>query len=192
MLTLFPYLLRSTWVFDDVRTGLKEEVFVLGMTEMISRLVETKGIPNATKGFALSFSDQPFDGYDAELKWLSSDESQVVPDQDGNASAPAGNWYRGLIAGEEMAGWRWGRLHRVRWPHALGERPGLKRLSVGPFGTGGGVSLVRSASHGDRPPFAVTGGSTYRLVVDLGDPTQALSVSPTGQSVVRMVPSRRR
>ena len=28
----------------------------------------------------------------------------------------------------------------------------------------------------------MTGGSTYRLVVDLGDPSQALSVSPTGQS----------
>jgi penicillin amidase len=85
-------------------------------------------------------------------------------------------------AGVEMAGWRWGRLHRVRWPHALGERSGLKRLSVGPFATSGGDSIVRSASHGDRPPFTVTGGSTYRLVVDLADSTQALSISPTGQS----------
>jgi hypothetical protein len=105
MLTLFPYLLESTWVFDDERTGLKEEAFVLGMTEMITRLVESKGIPNATKGFALSFSDQPFDRYDAELKWLSSDDSQVVADQEGNTSVLAGNWYRGLVAGEEMTGW---------------------------------------------------------------------------------------
>lgn len=85
-------------------------------------------------------------------------------------------------AGADIAGWRWGRLHRVRWPHALGERPGLRRLSVGPFATSGGISIIRAATHGNRPPFRVTGGSTYRLLVDLGDSRQALSVSPTGQS----------
>jgi hypothetical protein len=105
MLTLYPYLLHSTWVFDDERTGLKEEAFVLGMTEMISRLVETKGIPNAAKGFSLSFSDQPFDDYDADLKWLKSDDSQIVTDQDGTASPLAGNWYQGIVAGEQMTGW---------------------------------------------------------------------------------------
>ena len=40
MLTIHPYLLHETWVFDDPRTGLKEEAFVCGATEMISRLVE--------------------------------------------------------------------------------------------------------------------------------------------------------
>jgi hypothetical protein len=37
VLTIFPYLLGQTWVFDDPRAGLKAEAFVLGMTEMISR-----------------------------------------------------------------------------------------------------------------------------------------------------------
>ena len=106
MLKLYPYLLGSNWVFDDERTGLKEEAFVLGMTEMISRLVETKSIANAAKGFSLSFSDHPFDGYDAELKWLKSDDSQIVTGQeDGTASPLAGNWYQGIVAGEEMTGW---------------------------------------------------------------------------------------
>ena len=55
-LTIYPYLFEETcWVFDDQRTGLKEEAFVLGMTEMISKVVETKAIPNAAKGFALTF-----------------------------------------------------------------------------------------------------------------------------------------
>ena len=68
VLTLYPYLLDGTcWVFDDERTGLKEEAFVLGMTEMISRAVDGKGVHDAAKGFALSFSDEPFDGHDVEL-----------------------------------------------------------------------------------------------------------------------------
>jgi len=43
--TIYPYKLHETWVFDDPRTGLKEEAFVCGATEMISRLVSTKRIP---------------------------------------------------------------------------------------------------------------------------------------------------
>ena len=105
ILTLYPYLMDQTWVFDDPRTSLKEEAFVLGMTEMISRLVQEKNIPNADKGFAMQFSEAPFDGADAELNWLRSDDSQVVPGQNGSASQMSGNWYKGVVAGQEMSGW---------------------------------------------------------------------------------------
>ncbi len=105
VLTVYPYLLHQTWVFDDARTGLKEEAFVLGMTEMISRLVEAKAIPHAQQGFTLRFSDDSFDGADVQLTWLHSDDSQVVPGQDGSASQLFGNWYGGTVAGEAMEGW---------------------------------------------------------------------------------------
>ena len=79
ILTLYPYLLDGTcWVFDDERTGLKEEAFVLGMTEMISRAVDGKGIYDAAKGFALSFSDEPFDDHDVELHWLRSMDARAT------------------------------------------------------------------------------------------------------------------
>ena len=58
VMTLHPYFFQGTcWVFDDQQTGLKEEAFVLGASEMISRLLEAKGIPNAEHGFAMQFSD---------------------------------------------------------------------------------------------------------------------------------------
>lgn len=57
VLTLYPYLLNGTcWVFDDERTGLKEEAFVCGMSEMISRVMEAKAVPNAIHGFAMTFA----------------------------------------------------------------------------------------------------------------------------------------
>lgn len=91
-LTLYPYLLDgSCWVFDDERTGLKEEAFVLGMTEMISRVVAAKGLPDAARGFALSFSDAAFPDHDAELHWLRPEYG--------------GNWYAGEVAGSRMEGW---------------------------------------------------------------------------------------
>ena len=95
----------SNWVLDDARTGLKEEAFVLGMSEMMTRLAEAKRIPNAVKGFMLQFSDEPLEGHDAELTWLRSDDSKVVAGKDGSASQVFGNWYKGMIAGEEMLGW---------------------------------------------------------------------------------------
>jgi hypothetical protein len=105
LLTLYPYLLGNTWVFDDPRTGLKEEAFVLGMSEMISRLVEVKGIPQAANGFTLQFGLEPFEEADAELTWLRSGDSEVLPGKDGSASQIFGNWYKGNVAGVEMEGW---------------------------------------------------------------------------------------
>jgi hypothetical protein len=104
-LTLYPYRLGDCWVFDDSRTGLKEEAFVLGSSEVLTRLVQAKIIPNAARGFALTFSDQPFDGCDAELIWLRSDDFHVVPGKDGTASQVCGNWYSGVVAGAKMQGW---------------------------------------------------------------------------------------
>ena len=94
ILCLYPYLYPGTtcWVFDDERTGLKEEAFVLGTSEMISRVIEHKKIPRATKGFLLSFSDQPFDGLDVERRWV---RSQVG----------GGDWYEGDVLGEYMENW---------------------------------------------------------------------------------------
>ena len=53
----------------------------------------------------MHFSDEPFEGADAELTWLRSDDAQVVPGADGSAAQIFGNWYRGTVAGQEMCGW---------------------------------------------------------------------------------------
>ena len=94
-LTIYPYLVDPIWVFDDERTCLKEEAFVCGASEMITRIVEEKKIPNANRGFSLTFSDQPLDDFDAELSWLRQDDSQIM----------GGNWYRGVVAGQAMECW---------------------------------------------------------------------------------------
>jgi hypothetical protein len=92
-LTLYPYLESGTWVFDDERTGLKEEAFVLGATEMITAIVAAKGIPDAERGFALTFSGRPFEGQDVRLVWQRRDPSG------------SGNWYAGEVAGRQQECW---------------------------------------------------------------------------------------
>jgi len=95
-LTIYPYLLDSTWVFDDPSTGLKEEAFVCGASEMISAVVEGKTIPNAANGITLSFANERFEGFDVELHWTRADLPSV--------SMP-GNWYKGAVSGKEMECW---------------------------------------------------------------------------------------
>jgi hypothetical protein len=107
VLTIYPYLSEwgACWVFDDERTGLKEEAFVLGMSEMITRLVESKGIDDAQRGFALGFSLEPFEGQDTVLHWRRSDSTHAFWQADGSLAQVSGNWYGGLVAGLEMEGW---------------------------------------------------------------------------------------
>lgn len=105
-LTIYPYKLHGCWVFDDPRTGLKEEAFVCGATEMISRLVETRQIPQAERGFALSFAGAPFPGHDVELSLLRPNEY-------------GGNWYHGEVAGLRMECWLCPALF-CYFPHAPG------------------------------------------------------------------------
>ena len=96
-ITIYPYLYEmELWVFDDQSTGLKEEAFIRGASKMISRITEAKQIPNAEDGFALTFSDQPFDGYDAVLEWLRCEEAGIPA---------SGNWYSGIVAGQVMECW---------------------------------------------------------------------------------------
>ncbi|MFM8497730.1 MAG: DUF6717 family protein, partial [Planctomycetia bacterium] len=92
-LTLYPYLESGTWVFEDERTGLTEEAFVLGASEMITAIVQAKAIPDAERGFALTFSGQPFEGHDVRLVWQRPDPSG------------SGNWYAGEVAGRPMECW---------------------------------------------------------------------------------------
>jgi len=93
VLTLHPYRKphERSWAFDDQRTGLWREPFVLGITEMIDRVVEVKGIANANRGITLTFAHTPFDGHDVKL---------LLQRPEGG-----GNWYAGDVLGEQMEGW---------------------------------------------------------------------------------------
>ena len=87
ILVIAPYEHAGTWVFDDPAVGLVKEPFVAGVPEMIDDLV--KDIPDATTGFRLLFSAQPFPGHQRVLTWSRSDGT--------------GNYYK--IDDPPMEGW---------------------------------------------------------------------------------------
>ena len=87
IMVLAPYRYNGTWVFDDPAVGLVREPFVAGIPEMIDELVAD--VPNAEKGFRLTFSADEFPGYQKKLIWLRGDRE--------------GNWYR--LEGTTAEGW---------------------------------------------------------------------------------------
>ncbi len=89
LLVIQPYRSAGTWVFDDPRVGLKAEPFVSGIPELIDKLVADAEIPDADKGFRLTFSSQPFPGHQAVVVWRRSEG--------------AGNWY--YSPKYDMEGW---------------------------------------------------------------------------------------
>jgi len=87
LFVLRPYKHEGSWVFDDESVGLVREPFVLGIDDMIDRLVA--GVPAAEKGFRLIFSPKPFPGYAVKLEWRREETE--------------GNWYFSPTYGIE--GW---------------------------------------------------------------------------------------
>ena len=82
-----PYWHEGTWVFDDPAAGLEREPFVSGVPQMIDELV--KHIPDARSGFRLTFSAQPFPGYQRQISWVRKEYE--------------GNWYR--LDDPPLEGW---------------------------------------------------------------------------------------
>ena len=87
ILVIKPYYLHGTWVFDDAEKKLKQEPFVAGVPEILNALVAD--IPNAKKGFRLTFSAIAFPGHEMVARR-------------GNA-ARGGYWYH--IEGTKKKGW---------------------------------------------------------------------------------------
>lgn len=80
--------------------------------------------------------------------------------------------------------WRWGRVHRVAFPHPLAPEAKFARffLGHGPFQVGGSGLSVNPRGYDPISPFQVSLAATWRQVVDLADPDSLwLSFAP-GQS----------
>lgn len=77
LLTIHPYKINNTWVFDDEAVGLVKEPFVCGMGEIIDYMV--KDIPDANLGVTFIFASSPFPSSQGSLDLLYPESG--------------GNWY---------------------------------------------------------------------------------------------------
>jgi penicillin amidase len=87
--------------------------------------------------------------------------------------------------GPDISAWHWGKVHTLEHPHLLGRRKPLDRLfNVGPFPAMGGNNTIANLEfkYNSEGRYPVYLGPAMRIIVDLGDIENSLSVNPTGQS----------
>ena len=86
--------------------------------------------------------------------------------------------------GPEPGAWRWGDLHRAHLPHPLSpvvNEETRKMFEVGPVPRGGSGDTVGNTAYSPED-FRQTGGSSWRLVVDVGAWDGSLAMNSPGQS----------
>ncbi|MBI4306402.1 MAG: penicillin acylase family protein [Chloroflexi bacterium] len=80
--------------------------------------------------------------------------------------------------------WRWGRLHRVRFPHPVGLRPPFEAVfDRGPYEIGGDMDTpMQTGIAPNRPYDARAACPSYRQIIDLGNFSRSVSIHAPGQS----------
>jgi penicillin amidase len=85
--------------------------------------------------------------------------------------------------GQDETRWTWGALHTLTFNHPLGKHPLLrKQFNLGPFHVGGSSTTIRCSGYDPEYPFHVAWGASARMLIDLGNPNNSISILPTGQS----------
>lgn len=86
--------------------------------------------------------------------------------------------------GPDVAEWRWGRLHAIRFRHVLARAipPLDELLSAGPFEAGGGDDTVNRGVFTPGEDYADAAVASYRQIIDLADFDRSLAVITTGNS----------
>lgn len=79
--------------------------------------------------------------------------------------------------------WRWGRVHRLEFPHVIGEaNPVFASVFNRSLETGGGQETVSQIAHDPNDPFKAVWAPCWRMVADPGDPDRSRWQAFTGQS----------
>ncbi len=85
--------------------------------------------------------------------------------------------------GENVAGWRWGNIHRLIFKHPFGYVPGIGRLiNIGPFESGGARETINSMPSKSLHKYDIIAGPSTRRLIDFARPDQSLTILPTGNS----------
>lgn len=92
-------------------------------------------------------------------------------------------WLRAKLGPDER-GWRWGRLHRIFFPHAMGAMPPLDRVfNLGPGAIGGDNDTPWMTGLVPGPSYDANGAApAMRQIIDLADFDRSLFLVVPGQS----------
>jgi len=85
------------------------------------------------------------------------------------------------LEGDDPGGWQWGKIHHVRFRHALDRMPGAgPLLDLGPLARPGDNSTVNATHFGSN--WDQVSGASYREIMDTSDWDHSVAVNAPGES----------
>jgi penicillin G amidase len=120
----------------------------------------------------------------ADDPWFSVAGDPSVRGRDGVSTVALEDATRALVArfGTDTAKWRWGDLHTITFEHPLAIGPLALLLNVGPLPRAGDGFSVNNGAYDQAKPYKQTTNASERMIADLSNLDNSLSVTPVGQS----------
>jgi penicillin amidase len=84
--------------------------------------------------------------------------------------------------GSDVTKWRWGDMHTITFAHPLAIGPLALLLNIGPLPRAGDGYSVNNGAYDPAKPYAQTTNASERMIADLSDLENSLSVTPEGES----------
>ncbi|OZM79748.1 penicillin acylase family protein [Pseudonocardia sp. MH-G8] len=158
---------------------------------VLRRALEQLVAPDAVAGVARQIAVRDEQGADArvDLDLFETPGERLGPDPERFLAETVATTLAAAVAeleellGPDRARWSWGRLHVGRMAHPLAALlPDVppEQLVAGPLPRGGSGDTVGSTAYG--PDFVQSVGSTFRVVVDVGEWDGSLAMNAPGQS----------
>ena len=116
--------------------------------------------------------------------WFSDAGDPTVRGRDGLSTVALEDATRELVArlGTDTTKWSWGDLHTITFEHPLAIGPLALLLNIGPLPRAGDGFSVNNGAYDPAKPYKQTTNASERMIADLSDLDQSLSVTPEGES----------
>jgi len=116
--------------------------------------------------------------------WFNDAGDPSVRGRDGASTVALEDATRELVArfGTDTAKWRWGDLHTITFAHPLAIGPLGLLLNIGPLPRAGDGFSVNNGAYDPAKPYKQTTLASERMIADLSDLDNSLSITPVGQS----------
>jgi penicillin amidase len=176
-------LLRS-WDYRTTVDSAAAALFEVWMTKHLGKTAVAKATPEAARAL-IAIPDIA-----AVIDLLENPDSSLGADPQAGCDAvlleslaAAVNDVRQLL-GPDPSNWTWGKLHHIAFVHALAplaDDATRAQLTVGRLAMGGSAFSPRAAAY--RPSdFSIVSGASFRMVLDVGNWDQSVTINTPGQS----------
>ncbi|MFC1457802.1 penicillin acylase family protein [Microvirga arabica] len=176
--------LLKEWDHRTTADSAGAALFEVWMTKHLGRALTTKTLPESARA-ALGTSDiaAVVDYLENPDKALGADPVAARQEILIESLRGAMNEVRQVL-GPDVSNWTWGKLHHAQFEHALAplaDDPTRAQMTVGRLAMGGSAFSPRAASY-RASDFRVTAGASFRMVLDVGNWDQSVTINTPGQS----------